>query len=158
MLVKIASFPQVGVKIKTIWNHHPVLALWTLGPPRVLATCPSPTCQTTQLQSCREERWACPICFHCSTAATTDDNRWWSFFSGSSSWKQVLPKKTCMCLTVPLATKWCFGTNYVFFLGGGGKVEVQSWGRSNPCTTWDEQQKSLGENLVNSQSVKAHKV
>ena len=23
MLVKIGSFPQLGVKIKTIWNHHP---------------------------------------------------------------------------------------------------------------------------------------
>ena len=30
---QIGSFPQVGVKIKTIWNHQPVLGLdFSLGP------------------------------------------------------------------------------------------------------------------------------
>ena len=30
---QIGSFPQVGMKIKNIWNHHLVLLLGSLGPP-----------------------------------------------------------------------------------------------------------------------------
>ena len=33
---QIGSFPQVEVKIKNIWNHHPVFDLWLIEKPLVV--------------------------------------------------------------------------------------------------------------------------
>ena len=63
---KILSFPQIGMKIKHIWNHHPALLKWFLCPP----------CKPYESPPWRS-KWPGPVSHHQSRLGSMDS--WTNF-------------------------------------------------------------------------------